>query len=78
MLSFCIEICINYCLSPPSYLPVGAQDSTKWPRNVVPYTIGSNFTGMEREGEQEGERLREREGEGGRESRPRDTQIIKR
>ena len=39
---------------------VGTQESTKWPRNVIPYTVGSNFTGKERGIEKEIERERER------------------
>ena len=42
---------------------VGTQESTKWPRNVVPYTVGSNFTGKEKSIEKEIERERERERE---------------
>ena len=42
---------------------VGTQESTKWPRNVVPYTVGSNFTGKEKAIEKEIERERERERE---------------
>jgi hypothetical protein len=49
------------CLCTPTSLLVGAQESTKWPRNIIPYTIGSNFTGKEKG------RGRERGGEGGRE-----------